>query len=258
MVIGTALSARVHATLVVGVTTQNGWVVCADKRVYDRARGDVDEVTKVTRVPGNAVVAFVGGHRFYRLRREGNGSLTLLPDIFNADDIVQSFTKTRRFTNTDVFWSGLATQVVTKLTEVFARESNLQRDSTENFKAVFYWSGSNGRQRRRVLNVSFVGKTDVSWTLEDTQIHRSDISDVALEGSLADELQKGHDPRFDAVRNDSRIKKFLEGRPATKSTSTREAETFAKHLIQLSSQRLADLKIAEGHIGPTSDCASVE
>lgn len=246
-----------EATLVVGVTVRDGWVVCADKRVYDRARGDVDEAVKVSRIPGDALVAFIGGHRFYRLRAERDGRFTLLPDIFNAERSLHLFLKGRRFVDNKAFWHDIGGHLKNQLTEVFAREPNLQANSHENFKAVFFWLGADRRPRRRVLNVIFVRTSNVTWNVDDTRIERGNKSAVVLEGSLANELSEGQDRRFDAVRGHPQVKPFLRAQPAKASVSRQDAEAFAKRLIELASQRLAELQLTDGHVSPTSDCMSV-
>ena len=258
VVVLVGLTATAHATLVVGVTTRDGWVACADKRIYDTVRGGVDEETKVQRYGDRAIVAYVGGKRLYQLRVESSGRATPLGDLFNAAEVIEALSRTRAFDESAAFWTALSDSLVRRLSIVFEKDPGLQKRSTENLRIIFHWNALDGGQRRRIVDVIFVGRADVISLLRDVEAYAEPVSQVKVAGALVDIIESGKDSRFEVLRSDAQLRRFLFEKPLKAVVGASEVELFARRLIRVSSQRVEEIGLAnQAHISPTSDCLSV-
>src|SRR5262245_22238377 len=161
-----ATGTAVRATLVVGVTTSRGWVVCADKRLYDAGRGVIDSETKVYSFDQNTLFTSIGGYRFYELDKLADGQVALLADTVDSNTVVREYARTRRFSDTDEFWDALGERLVDALQAVFVREPHLHRNSSDDFVTVFFWNEPDGSQKRRLLTVKFVRRPEVTYSLD--------------------------------------------------------------------------------------------
>jgi len=257
-----------HGTLIVAVPTRTGWLVCADKRTYDRVRGDKDDVTKLLGI-GSAIFGSTGNADFYGLLtdritgRESAGAI-----LFSAEDVVNRFAATNAFSDTSSFWTGLMHELTTEFESFLRRipstwwpESGAPPDSAL-FQLPFFWVDSGSVPHGTLLRFHYKRQSPFSIEIRKHDLQAEKITDnikVIAFGNIAvyEEIMNGKDKRFDDLRQDKEIRRLFFDKPARTTVTETEAEAFGRRFIVLTSERTHLIENTTFHVGPTADCVVI-
>jgi hypothetical protein len=204
-----------HGTLIVAVPTSTGWLVCADKRTYDRVRGDRDDVTKLL-VIGSAIFGSTGTSSFYELRMDRiTGRESIGARLFSAEDVVRRFAATHAFTDTSRFWTGLAHELGTEfenylrsLPNTWWPESGNPPDSAL-FQLPFFWVDSGSVPHGTVWRFNYRRQNPPFIEIRKHDLPADEITNnvkAQVFGNIAvyEEITNGQDKRFgDCLRSAS-------------------------------------------------------
>jgi hypothetical protein len=249
-----------HGTLVVAVATNRGLVVCADKRTYDRVRGDLDSKRKIIQVPPSTIVTATGNPTFYDILRDGSLRLA-----FSAEEVTRQYFLKEGFREDDEFWRNLAYA----LNSEFERYLNARPfrlwpetvDSDDNALfviGVFHVDKATGP---RALYIRFSYKKSMPPIITIRRFREplasfSSVKPIML-GNLAvyQEIVSGVDKRFADMRSDKLLAHFLKAQPHVKTVTVNSGLAFARKFIKLTSERTGWIENTDFHVGPTTDCA---
>lgn len=258
----------VRGTLVVALATKQGLLVCADRRTYDPVRGDLDDTEKITQIGNRAAFASTGIPTFYKLLTNSLTQQTTLVPGFLADSVAQSFFQKNGFTDSETSWQGLARELVQSF-ESFLRSTPYKfwpetGNPPDNalFQLGVFFLDEDGRAHASYVRFTYIKSPvpviNVFKSVEpDASFIR--VRPIAL-GNIAvfTELREGVDKRFDDVRREHLLKRFMREGPEVKQVSLTDAERFARRVIRLTSERTHLLESSTFHVGPTTDVALLD
>jgi hypothetical protein len=247
------------ATLVVSIASREGLVVVADKRTNDPIRGDLDSAIKISPLGRFSALSVTGTPDFL-------DPFTFKPN-WSLDSIIREY-----YGNADPEIPESFPELARKITRSFASFVSTTRPG-----AI---PNGNPPDNTLALAAFFLGPKDgclpsVSWmrlhyvsshsTLAQPNINVSGSQDRGYLNSSAaqvfgnaaviNELKEGTDLRFNDLREDKRIRKFLLEQPSI--VSSKEALDFARFLIKVTSERLHLIDNSRFHVGPSVDCAII-
>jgi hypothetical protein len=244
------------ATLIVIVPTGTGLIACADKRSWDRIRGDHDDLIKISPIGASAACGSTGDPTFLDGR-----TLTVL---FSADAVTKAFFKSRDLQS--VVWNDYG-NALSEGFKAFLRRLEPwvwpeTADSPDNsiFQTVVFYLDSAGYPH--VIRTSLMFRNGgpeasvVSFKMVDYQ-----DAPVGL-GNLAvwNEISEGHNPAFDEDRKNPIIRRFVGSKPPFSRTSVTNQQglMFANTMIRVTSRKTHLLESSSNHVGPTCDCALID
>lgn len=255
IVLRPSASIPVHGTLVMAIPTNSGWTVCADRRRHDIVRGYQDAVTKLKRYGRNAIYADIGSSiLFVSDQRATPGTVR---ETFNANETLKRFALTNHFSDTPRFWSMLAGVVVNDLKTAIAANRPVAGENSD-LALVFFWVRE-GVLNRHFIRIDFSNPERITPTESRYESRPGQEGRTGAFGNshLFAELLRGTDPRFDELRKDPDIKRFIRSPIDRQLITSGEAEAFAKRFIRISSEKTGLLLSGGGSIGPTSNCVAV-
>ncbi|MBI4258865.1 MAG: hypothetical protein HY619_07905 [Thaumarchaeota archaeon] len=252
-------------TLVVALATEDGLVVCADKRTYDYMRGDLDNAVKIRKLGPAALLSSTGSPTFYDIvtnRLSGQQSLRL---AFDADAVAAEYFVTHEFNNSEPFWKGLAGRLVSAFQAYVGARPFAYWPETGNppdnalFQLAIFFLDDSKHLQATFVRFGYIKVSPPSITV--SAIHElpttfERVKPMVL-GNLAvwEELKLGDDKRFNDIRSEAQLMRFVRDKPAVNTVTTNAALTFAHRLITVTSQRTHLLENTTFHVGPTTDCA---
>jgi hypothetical protein len=239
-----------HGSLVIGMPVASGWVVCGDKRKMSNLVDPTEDEVKVFELGPGVVAAATG------LRRVIEGET-----LFDVVERVKAFARTRPFDGRDDYAEALAKTLGADFARLVPSriwpEVELQeREAHSAFTVAIFWVTNAGLPRWADVNFHLVaGPRYTSRSTNDTLATTNKLRPVIL-GNLAmiDELQHGSQPAFGEARRDADVRRFLIAPYLWRERTAIEAETFGRHIIQLTSGRLGELLKKAPDVGPTADC----
>jgi hypothetical protein len=239
-----------HGSLVIAMPVASGWVVCGDKRKMSNLVDPTEDEVKVFPLGPGAVAGATG------LRRVIEGET-----LFDVVERVKAFAGRRPFDGRDDYAEALAKQLgadFTRLvpTRIWPDVQQQEREAHSAFTVAVFWVTNAGLPRWADVNFHLVaGPRYTSRSTNDTLATTNKLRPVIL-GNLAliDELQHGSQLAFGEARRDSDVRRFLIAPYLWRERTAAEAETFGRHIIQLTSGRLSELQKKPSDVGPTADC----
>jgi hypothetical protein len=249
-----------HGTLVVAVATSRGLVVCADKRTYDRVRGDLDSKLKIIQVRPSTIVTATGNPTFYDILRDGSLRLA-----FSAEEVTRQYFLKEGFREDDEFWRNLAYALNTEFEGYLnARpfslwpETVVSNDNALFVIGVFHLDKATG-PRAIYIRFSYSKSMPPIITIRRFRESMASFSTVKpiMLGNLAvyNEMVSGVDKRFADMRSDKLLTHFLKAQPHVKTVTVNSGLAFARKFIKLTSERTGWIENTNFHVGPTTDCA---
>jgi hypothetical protein len=239
-----------HGSLVMAMPVASGWVVCGDKRKMSNLVDPTEDEVKVFQL-GPGVVAGATG-----LRRVIEGET-----LFDVVERVKAFAATRPFDGRDDYAEALAKALGADFARlvparIWPQVELQEREAHSAFTVAIFWVTSGGLPRWADVNFHLVaGPRYTSRSTNDTLATTNKLRPVIL-GNLAliDELQHGFQPAFGEARRDPEVRRFLIAPYLWRERTATEAETFGRHIIQVTSARLGELLKKPSDVGPTADC----
>ncbi len=238
-------------TLVVPVPCADGLVVCADKRTHDERNGVRDDTIKIHEVSGPGLFVHHGDTALV----SGKTGEVLYDAVQTALDFFAEGTFTL---GDNANWDGLARKLQRSFLDAVDRSeiSTAPKDLDLGFVFGFFWFSA-GAPKGALLRCIY------RWEGQPRLLVRREwIAPDALSGKSAmamgntavfNELRVGSDRRFDALREDPLMARFVRGSPACE-TSCLDARDYAKKLVGISSRDSHRLGTGSD-ISPTVDCA---
>ena len=239
-----------HGSLVIAMPVMSGWVVCGDKRKTSNLVDPTEDEVKVFPL-GPGVVAGATG-----LRRVIEGAT-----LFDVVEQAKAFSSTRPFDGRDDYDEALAKQLGADFmrlvpTRIWPDVQQQEREAHSAFTVAIFWVTNAGLPRWADVNFHLVaGPRYATRSTNDTLATSNKLRPVIL-GNLVliDELQHGSQPAFGEARRDPDVRRFLIAPYLWRERTAPEAETFGRHIIQLTSGRLGELQKRPSDVGPTADC----
>lgn len=241
-------------SLVVIVPSEEGLVICADKRGYSGNKGVEDNQTKLFKIDTETAFSVTGNIAIY------NKSGTKF--LFNSIDIVKRYTSSRRFEDTNSYWKGLAQALekdfanYLKNTKFEERLKDFPEKNYELFQVVFF--NINKSKEFKIPLITYTYK-------KGNPIDRSSITNVNMDYVSFDkpfvvtgstetvkELLSGNKEEFNSLREYNLLKPFLTNTIKKGQAKIRNAADFAKKIIEISS------KNTPLYISPDCDCAILD
>ena len=239
-----------HGSLVIAMPVASGWVVCGDTRKNSTLYEASDDEVKVFAL-GKGVVAGATG-----LRRVKEGAT-----LFDVADSVNAFVRTRAFDGRDDYIEALAKFVSAEFVRtvparIWPAIGTAAEAAPSVFTVALFWTTGTGLPRWADLNFHVRGgpryATRTTWDVLATSNKLRPVTIGNL--ALIDELQHGSQPAFGEARRDADVQRFLIAPYLWRDRTATEAETFGRHIIQLTSGRLGELVKRPSDVGPTADC----
>jgi len=239
-----------HGSLVIAMPVASGWVVCGDKRKMSNLVDPTEDEVKVFQL-GPGVVAGATG-----LRRVIEGDT-----LFDVVEQVKAFARTRPFDGRDDYAEALAKALGSDFarlvpTRIWPEVQQQEREAHSAFTVALFWATNAGLPRWADVNIHLIaGPRYTSRSTNDTLATTNKLRPVILGNlTLIDELQHGSQLAFGEVRRDPAVRRFLIAPYLWRERTAPEAETFGRHIIQLTSGRLGELQKRPSDVGPTADC----
>lgn len=251
-------------TLVVGLSTKRGLLVCADKRTYDYLRGDLDAEVKITELTPQAVSTSTGTGTFYDILTDRLTNQQSLRLAFNADEVTRDYFLKNEFNDMKEFWQGLAQALIEQFEKfLYARpynfwpESGNPPDNALFQLGIFYLDKSKSPAASYIRFCYIKDRTPIIkiYKVDEPKDSFSLVKPMMLGNTAVyNELMSGRDQRFDDIRSDKLISYFLKDRPPVKTVTVETALDFARRFIKLTSERTHLIENSAFHVGPTTDC----
>lgn len=255
---------NVSGTLIVGLATKEGLLICADKRTYDPLRGALDTEVKIVELTPTAVFAWTGIPVFYEILSDRTPDQPSLRVAFSAVDVVKGYFLNNRFSNTNDFWRGLSLALKEQFEKFLYAWPFTSWPETGNppdnalFQLAFFYTDSANVPGAVLIRLCYEKSIPPSISTSKSEIQRSSFTEVRpiILGDTAvyDEVLSGKDKRFDDIRHDKLMSRFLTDRPPIQTVSVNAALDFARKFIKTTSERAHLIESTPFHVGPTTDC----
>lgn len=236
-------------TLINLITFDKGTVIAADKRGTDSNRGSIDELTKIVPIGKNGAVGLWGGPRFldpvtYEVQ-------------FDAFKEFEEYFQHNEFSEIEVM---KAVDHVIKAFRAFVQKyqpEGYHPRSLGVFSAVVLIHASGDIKH---LEMPFCMKDPMTLGFgRATTFHHDSRLHCFGDIALFNELKDGNDSRFNEIRANDDIRRFVAYKhpPARQTVSEREAIEFCRFFIELNSSNIAQVS-GEESISPTCDVAVID
>jgi hypothetical protein len=249
-----AIQSSCFATLIIGVPNQEGLLLLSDKLGHNTLEGYSDDFQKVVPLSSNSVLAITGSAFFATGKRSG----TNIDWVYhlNCFDLAKSYFATNRpeNLNTEHFAECMRAGLSNYFATVPGNDS-LQGASGVQF--VIFRLGHDKKirttlalmlfaQSRDVVNVTPHCQEAVQFRGDPDQILAFGIAELPLE------LLRGHDPKFDKLRQKPYLARFLNP-PSIDKVKLSEARSFARMLMDEARENTVLINPAEDKIGTNLD-----
>jgi hypothetical protein len=245
-------------TLIVFAKTQEGILVCADKRLTYGPNKYRDDFTKLTQIGANIVFA-VGGVPHIEVT-DGRGS------GYDAVKVVKDHFAAVKFDNSEPFWNGLKKKLVDNFVAYLRVRKyddwppTLFPEAEHSFtQIVFVFADDSYRLRLQLVRLRYMKQQPPVIVAQSFDVEPKGIYDSLGWSKLDIELKRGHDSRFEDLRQESVLKPFLTNELPVAKVTIDMALSFIKRLIEVSNKRGPELGEASEDIGIglTCDCILV-
>ena len=241
------------ATLIVFAPYRGGAAVCADRRTFDRVRGDRDDKIKVFRIDPRTAYVATGSMRFV--------NPVNFTESWNVDRVVQDFYSTRSFTGAAM--NDLFSAVDNSFRSYLSRIPKTSWPSAPNsfddglFLVMFFRVRPNGAIE--ASGFRFLYSNMPSLSTQASLIHPAQQQAMGL-GNIAvwNELASGTDSRFASFRNEDLIRRYVIEKWSSSTLTVEDAVKFARRMIVITSEYTNLLESSTNHVGPTSDCVQLD
>lgn len=249
-----AVATPCQATLVVGVPNREGMLIVSDKLGHDTLAGYTDDFEKVVRLSPSAAVAVTGSAVFSW--EKPSGTNILQKDHLSAWDLAKSYFSTNlveKF-NGQHFANCMGEQLSNYFTRV-----KLKFDPADGPGCQFIiFRTSPSKECQTFVALLLFSQTEsgmsISTSCQEAVQAVDDQAQILAFGNaeLPLELTRGHDPRFDDIRNNPILSKFVSDPPRIKKVKLADAQIFARKLMAEASTRTKLLN-PSGVIGTNID-----
>jgi hypothetical protein len=243
-----------NGTLIMIVPTIKGILICADKRIYRESTGNKDTMHKIVQLGPNSAFA-VSGAPIVTQRNTGRM-------LFNVFDIVEGIFQGRDIVDTTQTWNNLQEKLKQAFKEsVLALEykdwpeSQYPQKNYILFEILFFHPGADRRPHISLLQFRYIKQPNPIVEAQTYNVTVKGSFSAFGSGHVIMELQSGTDKRFDDIRNNAKIRKFLLNLVEPKNVTVKDAMYFSKRIIEVSSSRYNLVTDIDGHISPNCDCA---
>jgi hypothetical protein len=243
-------------TLIVFMKTQDGILVCADRRLtYDTVKYR-DDVTKLAQI-GPDIVFAVSGVPYIEVT-DGYG--------YDAVTVVKDYFATNEFENSVPFWNGVKQKLFDNFIAYLRPRAYDAWPPTQFPEAdhsftqlLFFFADNSHRLRIKLIQLRYMKQVRPIVEARSFDIEPHGLYDSLGWSKLDWELKKGRDSRFDDLRQEPALKPFLTNELPVAIVNVGMALAFAKRLIEVSNKRGPELGESPNDIGIglTCDCALV-
>lgn len=242
-----------HGTLIIGVSTVDGFLLCADKRVTKSTGEFSDTDTKIFALGTDA--AFMTNGESHWISATGQV-------MFNAETIVRDYFADKSVKDIkDHLGVG---EVLRAAFLGYLNQRSFQywpngSGDTNLFQVPIFYFDAQQRMAAAVIEFKYrkqsppvIDIAGISWPARVwTNAHWEPIGDVAVIKEILD----GKDQRFDDVRNNGTLKLLMEGKTAAANLTVEEAANFARLMIKTTNERAGIVAGSRGLVSSASDCA---
>jgi hypothetical protein len=246
-------------TLIVFTKTQDGILVCADKRIsYHDSPEYHDNSTKVAQIGANIVFAVGGVPNIEVGDSYGYG--------YDAMTVVKDYFATNKFDNSVMFWNGVKQKLFDNFIAYLkprtydAWPPTLFPDAQHSFtQLLFFFTDDSHRLLIKLMQLRYMKQLPPIVEVRLFTIEPHGLYDSLGWSKLDWELKKGRDSRFDDLRQEPALKPFLTDELPATMVTVDAALVFTKRLIEVSNKRGPELGVSSEDIGIglTCDCALV-
>jgi hypothetical protein len=238
------LSANCQGTLIVAVPTNDGMMIASDKLLTIMSHGQqvahVDGFDKVLLLSPTAAVGFTGFIGLHQKDEESETNCLTEPKF--AIDFAKYYFMTNRVDNFD--GQQFANSMGEKVSNYFAA-MNAKLDLTESSVCQFLvFRTTPDHCRRTLVATLFFGQSESNLTVTSTRFKEyvqrdNDPARIMAFGQpfVPQELMHGNDPRFDDLRGNWMINKFLPNPPRIRDSELADAQIFAQCLMQAAGEK---------------------
>ena len=246
-------------TLIVFVTTRDGTLLCADKRLTHGPNDYRDDSTKLAQIGPNIVFAVSGVPYIEARDGYGNG--------YDAVTIVNDYFAKSQFEDSVFFWNGVKQRLFDNFIAYLkprpydAWPPTLFPEANHSFtQLLFFFSDKNDRMQVKLIQLRYMKQSKPVVEVRSFDVQPYGLYDSLGWSKLDHELKKGHDHRFNDLREDAVLKPFLTNKLPVADVTTDLALVFSKRLIEVSNKRGPELGDSPEDIGIglTCDCVLVK
>jgi hypothetical protein len=243
-------------TLIVFTRTQDGILVCADKRLTYDVGGHHDDGRKLAQIGPNIVFAVGGVPSIEVTDGYGYDAMTVVKDYFARNE----------FDNSVPFWNGVKQKLFDNfIAHLRPRAYNawpptLFPEAEHSFtQLLFFFTDDSHRLLIKLMQLRYMKQEPPIVEVRLFTIEPYGLYDSLGWSKLDWELKKGHDSRFDDLRQEPELKPFLTNKLPAAMVTVDAALVFTKRLIEVSNKRGPELGVSSEDIGIglTCDCALV-
>lgn len=254
-----------HGTLVVIIPTQDGVVVCADKRIFNRPKGRYEDTTdKIQQLGDKGLLANTG---FTYVSNDIPGGEQV---IFDLERTLTNFFAGRDLSKFSAYKDELkhilsleVVNVGRNLGPTVLRNSIPSRDNVGNhllFATVLIYLDHENKPHITVIEAEFnlsainYFQANVVILPQSNDFFNHGTATVMGETDLYGEVLRGTNSRFDDLRNNKDYRRFIFDNPPSRTVTVDQAVKFAVQIIKDSSERI-NLINPMARISPNTDCA---
>lgn len=247
-------------TLIVFTKTKDGILVCGDKRIVYHASSEYhDNATKVTQIGKNTVFA-VAGVPFIEVGEDsghGYDAITVVKHYFAAHDL----------DNSVEFWNGVKQTLFDNFIAYLkprafdAWPPTMSPEAQNSFtQLLFFFADNSHRLGIKLMQLRYMKEVPPIVEVRLFAIEPYGLYDSLGWSKLDWELKKGHDSRFDDLRQEPALTPFLTDKLPVAMVTVDAALAFTKRLIEVSNKRGPELGVSSEDIGIglTCDCTLVK
>lgn len=247
-------------TIILAIPCKDGLVVCADRKLNMTVGGNIlEDAVRIYQLSNQVAFGVVGNSIFYD---PFNPSKVL----YSAENVVKAFFSNKKYVPSD--WS----EFVKTITESFARFAEripptyiLLGGPPPDFfifHVLFWYLTTEGKLGTYTFSLQYIremGRLHPFGTKAPPETFETGRASVWGNVRLIDEIKNGSDSRFDELRNDSDIRRFLLEDPPPSEVTMEEAVAIANKIIKVSRTMTWELKPIKEVAGieEKTDCAII-
>ena len=242
-------------TLVVFTKTQDGLLVCADKRLTYGPNDYRDDSTKLAQIGSKLAFAVVGVPYI----EVSDGSLT-----YNAISVVKNYFATTVFEDSRPFWDGLNQRLVDSFMAYLRPRAYEAWPPTQfpeaeySFTQILFVFPDKDRQLQiKYTQLRYIKQLKPFVDARTRGVRLKGLYDSLGWSKLDGELKRGKDRRFDDLRQEVALRPFLTNEIPETKVKVDQALIFAKRLIEVSNKRSTELGDSPEDIGIGLSCDCV-
>ena len=241
--------------MIIALPTKTGFVICADTRFTTDTDGTLPrsgEIVKLIPLSKTAVFAIDGAQSMVR---SSDGFV-----LYDAQEIVSTFFKRHPFSQRtlDLFQRDLPDAFSQRLVREPDRNQWPKRGAASQgslFEVIFFHVDESHHYREHIVRL-FVDTMPFFVGYLDVPVEELTKANPLVFGSgylVYHEVESGSDPRFDDLRRDVEILRFVKGGQNAADVSAEQADHFLRRFIKITSERVQFLSGMED-VSPESVC----